>query len=388
MLSEASLRHTLSRSHMNPSTCAHRWRVLLAAILTSSLPASSPAQETVTVRGSSGCRGCEVLATPGARLGAADGSGIIEHIETRAVRDSRGRFVLKANYPTSLSVFAADGRYLQSVGRAGAGPGEFRGIGGVAVLPGDSLVVFDWGTARFSLFSPEYEYLSSGPLPLTPELSSLALRSGKFVFNSTLSSSQTSGQPLHLVNRDGVRERSFGSTAEVYRPDVPYAMSRAIAEARAGRLWSALRTEYRIDLINPTTGAIERTIRREAPWFPPGMRPEPRGNELIEPTPFIFDVREDESGRLWVLIAVADEEWRSAMRPPGAGERHATVIDEQRYRDTVIEVLDPESGRLLASIRLPQHIKQFISDDLVGTVLEDADGVPRLQTWYLQFRMR
>lgn len=313
---------------------------------------------------------------------------MIEHIETYAVRDSRGRFVLKAHYPTSLSVFAADGRYVQSFGRAGAGPGEFRGVGSVAVLPGDSLVVFDWGTARFSLFSPEYAYLSSGPLPLAPELPSLALHSGQFVFNSTLASSSTSGQPLHLVNRDGVRERSFGATATGYRPDVPYAMSRAIAEARAGRLWSALRTEYRIDLINPSTGAIERTIRRDAPWFPSGMRPEPRGNEQMAPAPFIFDVREDQSGRLWVLIAVADENWRSALRPPAAGERHTTVIDEQRYRDTVIEVLDPESGRLLASIRLPQHIKQFISDGLVGTVLEDADGVPRLQTWHLQFQVR
>lgn len=373
---------------MHLSICAMRVRVLVAAMYTVLLPALGAAQESVTIRGSSGCPTCALLVTQGVRLGDVDGPGIIEHVETYAVRDSRGRFVLKANYPTTLPVFSADGRYLYSVGRPGAGPGEFRGIGSVSVLPGDSLVVFDWGTARFSLFSPEHAYVTSGPLPLTPELSSLALRSGDFVFNSTLASTQTNELPLHLVNRDGIRTRSFGAASAGARLDVPYAMSRAIAEARPGRLWSARRTEYRIDLINPATGAVERTIRRDAPWFPPSTRLDPHGHEPSEPMPFIFDVREDRSGRLWVLIAVADKDWRSAVRAAAPGEQHATVIDEQRYRDTVIEVLDPGSGTLLASLRLPQHIKQFISDDLVGTVLEDADGVPRLQTWNLRFRMR
>lgn len=351
------------------------------------LPSTGSSQQTVVVRGSAGCRGCDVVVTPSVRLGSVDGPGMIEHIETRAVRDSRGRFILKANYPSSLSVFAPDGRYLRDIGGAGGGPGEFRAIGSVSLLPGDTLVVFDWESSRFSLYSADYEYLTSGPLPLTPELSSLALPSGRFVFNTTLFSPNEIGQPLHLVDRNGVRERSFGSASGVYRPDIPFLMSRAIAPSRSGLLWSALRTEYRIDLLDPATGELKRIVRREIPWFPPGLRPEPRGGEAsLEPKPFIFDVREDRSGRLWVLIAVADSDWRSAVRPPSANERHGTVIDEQRYRDTVIEVLDPDSGRLLASVRLPHHMKQFVSEDLIGTVLEDANGTPRFQTWQVRLR--
>lgn len=52
----------------------------------------------------------------------------------------------------------------------------------------------------------------------------------------------------------------------------------------------------------------------------------------------------------------------------------------------MIEVLDTSAGRLLASVRLPQHIKQFVSDNLIGTVMEDADGMPRFFTWQLQLR--
>lgn len=361
-------------------------RIVLIGLLFA-IPQAATAQPSIVVRGTSGCRGCEIVVTRGVTLGSTDGPGIIEHIETRAARDSRGRFILKANYPSTLSVFAPDGRFLRSLGRAGGGPGEFRGIGSVFVLPGDSLVVFDWESSRYSIFSPQHVYVSSGPLPLTPELSSLALRSGKFVFNHTLFSPNEIGQPLHLVNREGVRERSFGSPTGVYRPDVPFLMSRAIASSKSGLVWSALRTEYRIDLVNPETGSVDRTIRREVSWFPPGMRPEPRtGTPSLEPTPFIFDIREDEAGRLWVLIAVADPEWRSAIQAPAAGDRHGTVTDEQRYRDSFIEVLDPASGRLLATVRLPQHIKQFVDDNLIGTVLEDADGTPRFFTWQLQFR--
>lgn len=359
--------------------------IVIGALL--ARPEAAVAQSHIVVRGTSGCRGCEIVVTRGVTLGSSDGAGIIEHIETRAARDARGRFILKANYPSTLSVYAPNGRFLRSLGRAGGGPGEFRGIGSVSLLPGDSLVVFDWESSRYSIFSPQHEYLLSGPLPLTPELSSLALPSGKFVFNHTLFSPNEIGQPLHLVNRAGVRERSFGSQTGVYRPDVPFLMSRAIAASKSGLVWSALRTEYRIDLVNPETGSVERTIRREVPWFPPGMRPEPRGGTpSLEPAPFIFDVREDEAGRLWVLIAIADPDWRSAIQAPAAGDRHGSVTDEQRYRDTFIEVLDPASGRLLASKRLPQHIKQFVDDNLIGTVLEDADGTPRFFTWQLELR--
>jgi hypothetical protein len=69
--------------------------------------------------------------------------------------DSRGRAYVADWLAARLIVLDADGRILRTVGRKGLGPGEFRGIRGVQVLPGDSLLVYDPGAARLSVFAPD-----------------------------------------------------------------------------------------------------------------------------------------------------------------------------------------------------------------------------------------
>lgn len=69
-----------------------------------------------------------------------------------------------------LLFFTADGQFLQAVGRAGAGPGEFRGLPRLVPAPSyDSLVVFDPSQQRFSVFSPSGELRRTNrPLALIP----------------------------------------------------------------------------------------------------------------------------------------------------------------------------------------------------------------------------
>jgi hypothetical protein len=326
--------------------------------------------------------------TPGVVLGEQSGPGAIEHLETRATRDSRGRFFLKANYPTSIAIYSPAGRYLRSLGREGGGPGEFRGIGAISTLPNDSLIVFDWGLSRYTLYTADLALVTSGPLPLTPELSSIALRSGRFVFNSNLLTPNEVGLPLHLVNRQGALERSFGSMTGVYRPDVPYLMARVVTESRAGGVWSAMLPTYQIEHINPNTGVVDRVIRRDVRWFPPGLKPLAPGEDAVgEPTPLLFDIREDRRGYLWTLIAVPDSGWRAVTKSASGGEKHGTVLNEQGYYDSVIEVIDLARGALIASVRVPQHLKQFVGDDLVGGVIEQPDGTPRFQTWQMRLKL-
>lgn len=55
----------------------------------------------------------------------------------------------------AISVFSPDGRLLRSIGRKGAGPGEFRGIGSIQIGAGDTLFVFDNILRRLTAFRPE-----------------------------------------------------------------------------------------------------------------------------------------------------------------------------------------------------------------------------------------
>ena len=67
--------------------------------------------------------------------------------------DSRGN-VYVADRSSQLLVFSPAGAVLRKLGRKGQGPGEFDGIAGVRVLPGDSVYAFDVGLQRVTVFPP------------------------------------------------------------------------------------------------------------------------------------------------------------------------------------------------------------------------------------------
>lgn len=77
---------------------------------------------------------------------------------------SDGRVYAADARTNGVVVLAPDLTYERTIGRLGRGPGEFRSVTVVQVLPGDSLFVFDRGLQRTTLFAPgaeEPEYARS-----------------------------------------------------------------------------------------------------------------------------------------------------------------------------------------------------------------------------------
>jgi hypothetical protein len=260
------------------------------------------------------CQTCTVEVTPLLTLGDEAGPGIIEHSESRAVRDSRGRSFVVGSYSTEIKVFDSTGTYLRSIGRQGSGPAEFEGIARVIIEANDTVFVLDNMLNRYSVISPELEFMRSGPLPFPPELQSIRLADGSFVMNVPLHTPDRIGQPLHLGGTDGLIAKSFGSATGEYRPGIEYSDRRAIAVAGAQSVWSARRNQYSIEEIDVRTANVVRSLSRYVPWFPPRDRPTPpSGPDPAAPEPTIMNVRQDRAGLLWLLIAVPDPEWRRAV---------------------------------------------------------------------------
>ncbi|HEU4557314.1 MAG TPA: hypothetical protein VFS20_05670 [Longimicrobium sp.] len=69
--------------------------------------------------------------------------------------DSRGWVYVSDWMQQRVTVLSSDGRVLRRLGRSGAGPGEFRRLCGVQVLPGDSVLACDPELARLTVFQPE-----------------------------------------------------------------------------------------------------------------------------------------------------------------------------------------------------------------------------------------
>ena len=83
---------------------------------------------------------------------------------TYPVRLTSGRIVVATG--GELRYFDARGNWQRSVGRPGAGPGEFKNLGWLSRGTIDTLFTYDWSLRRFSTFSGEGELIreQAGPL--------------------------------------------------------------------------------------------------------------------------------------------------------------------------------------------------------------------------------
>lgn len=98
----------------------------------------------------------EYRAAPGVRI-QATGAGHRAEIGSvsSAVRLSNGSFVIADNTNLQLHFFSAGGGYLRSVGRDGAGPGEFRAVRWIGECARDTVFAFDYMQNRISVFSAD-----------------------------------------------------------------------------------------------------------------------------------------------------------------------------------------------------------------------------------------
>lgn len=80
---------------------------------------------------------------------------------TGAVRLTAGTVVVADGKNLELRYFAANGKYLKTAGRRGAGPGEFRLIASTQRCAGDSVFVYDPARYRVSIFGPDAVFARS-----------------------------------------------------------------------------------------------------------------------------------------------------------------------------------------------------------------------------------
>ncbi len=78
-----------------------------------------------------------------------------------AVRLIDGRIVVADRGSADLRFYSPTGEFLSRTGGEGEGPGEFRSLDYIGLLPGDSLVAFDGRLGRIQVFDPSGTFLRS-----------------------------------------------------------------------------------------------------------------------------------------------------------------------------------------------------------------------------------
>ncbi len=142
-----------------------------------------------------------VTLTEGFRIGdEAAGDTLLFGAVTQVSADSEGQVYVVESPFNGIHVFSAIGDHITSIGRLGAGPGEFQNAPQIHVGPSDTLYAFDFWPRRLSVFSPE---------------------SHEFEYSLSLGSSNDACPPISLL---GVEQQGFvllcgqgvGSPAEAH----------------------------------------------------------------------------------------------------------------------------------------------------------------------------
>ncbi|MEX2283939.1 MAG: 6-bladed beta-propeller [Gemmatimonadota bacterium] len=110
-----------------------------------------------------------VSAQPTVRIGEVEAAEPYMFSQVAAaVRLSDGRIVVANGASNQLRVYDARGRHTTTLGRTGAGPGEFQTLRLLWRLPGDSLIAYDARNGRLTYFDRTPTLLHSVQVPTIP----------------------------------------------------------------------------------------------------------------------------------------------------------------------------------------------------------------------------
>ncbi len=272
------------------------------------------------------------------------------------VRLSDGRWVI-VDWPTRLLRFSPDGRFEQVAGRAGQGPGEFGEISFLFRVGEDSILVADPVNFRLTTLDRDLRVVSMKPVPGMFGMTRARLGDGTWVAGAQVNRPSGIGLPLHFLDTNGSLVRSFGASPPIRDLTDSRAFFRALAPGPPGRVWAAHFREYRLEEWG-VDGTPLRTMVRRAPWFPPARNVGARGSEG-PPDPTIRMISRDDNGLLWAVIWVAGENWADGLGPLTGPDGRASrgPVDISLYWDSVIEVIDPEAGRVVGRARIDYPVR-------------------------------
>lgn len=273
---------------------------------------------------------------------------------------SSGRFFVTAG-PAYNQLFLTDeeGSIVRQIGAIGQGPGEFTDARAVLETP-SAFAVIDRRQGRLTTLDKEsLEVIRAIRMPVVgPAANPVIFDDGTLVVSEWPRASAAG--PLHVTGPDGELLRSFGS---VHEGAFPQMLSRSGDAA----FWATYVRGYRLERWSKE-GELLQVLERAPEWW------VANSDELVpgDQYNFVGQIHEDEAGLLWVHIHIH-------TKPGEAGG----FFQQTEGKASVIEVIDPRRGEVLASTRFPgvAQIGQQ-GDGFYQMVIEETPtGLNLLRIW-------
>lgn len=198
----------------------------------------------------------------------------------------------------------------------------------------------------------------------------IVLSGGTAVVNALSATAERAGYALHVLKPGDGRVTSMDrSDTGVLTGANIFELRRFLAPRDGTSFWSLHTAEYMIDLWD-TSGRRLESLRRDAPWF---VKRKTRSLARLTPPPTDpKGLALDADGLLWVLLSVADSDWASYETPgsdPGQRGEHSYPGRNRHLEDgvfdSVLEVVDPELGAVVAHARFDEYFVGFAGPQVV-----------------------
>ncbi|MEO5826911.1 MAG: hypothetical protein ABIR59_13555 [Gemmatimonadales bacterium] len=271
--------------------------------------------------------------------------------------------------PALPAVYGEDGKYLGVLGTSGDGPGEFREPLFVRFGPGDSLYVFD-GAQRVLVFSPSREYARTIMLPVAP-WDAAVFADGRMV---VASATHDHGLPLLVIGADGTVVQEIGGSDSASMATVS---PRRIVTAPDGTIWTMPMTgSWRVEHWD-LSGKLLTAHDRAPAWYP--IIDAAAVSDM--PRPSVQDAWFDSAGRFWVLGKALDEHWKKGVDRDvdSATDTTTTIDDPDKAHDTIVEVFDVASWKILAEARFDPSYPFAVERGIVMRVRVENGGRRRAE---------
>lgn len=346
------------------------------------LPSAATSQRTVVITAQPSCLRCVVALQEVVVLGDSSGDGRLEE-QGAVMADGAGHYFVASNYaPGKIRAFGSTGKYLRTI-RPMNRQGSFQERPLMAMVDG-GIALADMLGEQLQVLDAEFRPIHVQQMPPLAASGLIAVGDAAWVVAAESRTPDLAGIPLHLISRDGHIVRSFGSLQEILSPSAPFESRRVIAAASRGDVWSARVNQYTVELWD-LDGVHKLSLHRDAEWFPAWVRYDglPR---LVRPKPSVAALQQN-GDTLVVLVRVPDAEWKprtGRLAPNLQGATVTTDADWERIYDTMVEVIDLRSRRLIASSRVSQNLLGFVSRGHVVSFAEGAAGSARYTVWSLR----
>ena len=341
------------------------------------MPGMLSAQVASEIGGEVQCPACTIKLEHLVTLGENDGKGSMPGFPLEVKQDSRSRIYVLLAMPSEPLVFTITGEFLGAIKAKPSDGDGFQWPSRMSVLPGDSLVFFDPRAQKAFFVSPDHHVLNGFPLPNIDLMSAKWVGGSDWIVSGAVSTPSRVGLPLHFLEHtpSGMEfGLSFGSDQGELLPGQTYLLSRAIAAGPGSSFWTGRTYEYVLELWT-IGGEKAKELRRSPQWFPGVTRayPPPPNNE---PKPFLRSIWHDPAGLLWCFLWIPRPDWSAVSNKRLGGE-----IDWNGLYRTVIEVIDPEAARIVASHYWDGTVLRMLDDGVLAALRQSPEGKYFVDIW-------